>query len=330
MTKIGTIIDNKYELLTLIGEGGMSYVYLAMDIRLNKQWAVKEIKKIGEGSDRIVINSIIKETNLLKKLDHPMLPRIVDIINHNDSLYIVMDYIEGETLNVLLEKNGAQPEGEVIEWAKKLCDALLYLHSQNPPIIYRDMKPANIILKPDGNIKLIDFGIAREYKSGDISDTTALGTIGYAAPEQFGGQTDQRTDIYNLGATLYHLLTGISPCEPPYVLYPIRSVKPDLSLGIEGIILKCTQPDPRNRYRSCAELMYALEHYMYYHCERREKWYIQILKLLFKNRQKVNRHTENHIEKSDIRNARYMAKNIAEIHNDDTNHLTLKGPYRDE
>lgn len=329
MTKSGTIINNKYELLTLIGQGGMSYVYLAMDIKLNKKWAVKEIKKLGGVGDEIVINSIIQETNFLKKLDHPMLPRIVDILDDNDSLYVVMDYIEGETLNVLLEKEGAQPEGIVIEWAKKLCDVLLYLHSQNPPIIYRDMKPGNIILKPDGNIKLIDFGIAREYKNGSLGDTTVLGTIGYAAPEQCVGQTDPRTDIYNLGATLYHLLTGISPCEPPYVLYPVRRINTDLSSGIEDIVIKCTEPDPRNRYRSCSELLYDLENYMYYSCERRKKNFLNIIKIIFQDRRKEIKYTEKHIEKNNINNARYMAKNIVEMHKDDTNHLTLKGPYSD-
>ena len=110
----------------------------------------------------------------------------------------------------------------MIKWAKQLCDVLGYLHSQNPPIIYRDMKPANIMLKPDGNVVLIDFGTAREYKENNIEDTTCLGTMGYAAPEQFGGmgQTDARTDIYCLGATMYHLVTGMNPCEPPYEIRP--------------------------------------------------------------------------------------------------------------
>lgn len=148
-------------------------------------------------------------------------------------------------------------------YIKQLCDVLGYLHSQNPPIIYRDMKPANIMLKPDGNITLIDFGTAREFKEKNLADTTCLGTMGYAAPEQFGGmgQTDGRTDIYCLGATLYHLVTGKNPCEPPYEIRPIREINPSLSGGLERIILKCTQPNPANRYQNAAELMYALEHY---------------------------------------------------------------------
>ena len=138
-----------------------------------------------------------------------------------------------------------------------------YLHMQDPPIIYRDMKPANVMLQPNGHIKLIDFGIAREYKEQNVEDTVSLGTKGYAAPEQFGGkgQTDPRTDIYCLGVTLYHLVTGQNPCEPPYELYPIRHWKPELSAGLESIILKCTQMNPQDRYSSCAELLYALQHY---------------------------------------------------------------------
>lgn len=148
----------------------------------------------------------------------------------------------------------------------QICEALEYLHTRKPPIIYRDMKPANVMLKPDGNIKIIDFGIAREYKDQSLADTVSLGTKGYAAPEQFGGrgQTDARTDVYCLGVTLYHLLTGQNPCEPPYEIYPIRHWNPQLSAGLEAIIQKCTQLNPADRYQSCAELLYALHHYEEY------------------------------------------------------------------
>ena len=212
MAEIGSVIDGKYEILTEIGHGGMSVVYLAMDTHLNKQWAVKEIKKKGSGkNDEIVVNSLLAEANMMKRLDHPSLPRIVDIIDNGITIYVVMDYIEGESLDKILAEYGAQPEELVIGWAKQLCDALSYLHSQKPPIIYRDMKPANVMLKPEGNIKIIDFGIAREYKEQSLADTTVLGTKGYAPPEQYSGQTDARSDIYALGMTMHHLLTGIDP-----------------------------------------------------------------------------------------------------------------------
>lgn len=112
----------------------------------------------------MVVNSLLAEANMMKKLDHPALPRIVDIIDNGITIYVVMDYIEGESLDKVLNEYGAQPEEQVIAWAEQLCEALEYLHSQKPPIIYRDMKPANVMLKPEGNIKIIDFGIAREYK----------------------------------------------------------------------------------------------------------------------------------------------------------------------
>ncbi len=264
MAAIGSIIDHKYEILTEIGRGGMSVVYLAMDRRLNKQWAIKEIKTtVNNRDNEIIIQSLITEANLMKRLDHPTLPRIVDIIDEGHTIYVVMDYIEGKSLDKIIDENGAQPQDMVIEWAKELCDALGYLHSRKPAIIYRDMKPANIMLKPDGGLKLIDFGIAREYKEQNIADTVSLGTKGYAAPEQFGGrgQTDARTDIYCLGVTLYHMITGKSPAEPPYEIYPIRYWNPSFSSGLEKIIQKCTMLNPEDRYQSCEELMYALEHY---------------------------------------------------------------------
>lgn len=264
MAIAGDVIDGKYEILKLIGSGGMSKVYLAMDKRLNKQWAVKEItKRARDMNNEVVIQSAIAEANMIKKLDHPALPRIVDIIENGDMIFVIMDYIEGETLGSVLREQGAQSQELVIEWALQLCEVLDYLHTRVPAIIYRDMKPDNIMLKPDGNVKLIDFGIAREYKEHKSSDTIGLGTRGYAAPEQFGGQaqTDARTDIYCLGMTMHHLLTGKNPSEPPYETYPIRHWNPQLSTGLEAIVQKCINLNPDKRYQSCAELAYALYHY---------------------------------------------------------------------
>ncbi len=268
MTKEGTVLDGKYEILAEVGRGGMSIVYLARDKRLNKQWAVKEIKDDGKKSAKTLLKGLEREANILKNVDHPVLPRIVDIINQDGTIYVVMDYIEGDTIQDRLKKEGAQPQELVVEWGLQLASALDYLHNMNPPVIYRDMKPSNVMIKPEGGVKLIDFGTAKEYEIENNADTTALGTRGYAAPEQFGDSkgrgiynTDSRTDIYNLGATLYHIVTGKNPCEPPYEMKPIREWNPALSSGLEKIILKCTQPDPNDRYQDCAELMYALEHY---------------------------------------------------------------------
>ncbi|MCR4615403.1 MAG: serine/threonine protein kinase [Clostridiales bacterium] len=263
MLKIGSLIDGKYRVLSEIGHGGMSVVYMAINEKANKTWAIKEVRKDGIKDFEVVRQGLIVETEMLKRLSHPNLPSIVDVIESDDTFLIVMDYIEGNPLSQSLEEFGAQPQDYVIDWAKQLCDVLEYLHTRTPAIIYRDMKPANIMLKPDGNITLIDFGTAREFKEKNLADTTCLGTVGYAAPEQFGGmgQTDARTDIYCLGATLYHLVTGCNPCEPPYEILPIRSINPQLSSGLERIIIKCTQRNPDDRYQSCAELMYALDHY---------------------------------------------------------------------
>ena len=264
MTRIGSVVDGNYEVVSLIGEGGMSRVWLARDKRLNKFWAVKEFKRSEkDANNEIVRQSLIAEAGLMKKLDHPALPRIVSIVEEDETVYVVMDYVEGEALSKVLRRVGhAMPENDVIDWGIQLCDVLGYLHSCNPPVIYRDMKPGNIMLRDDGTVKLIDFGIAREYKENRSSDTQILGTRGYAAPEQFShkAQTDARTDIYSLGVTLYHLVTGISPSEETE-LRPIREVNPQLSEGLEHIIIKATQASPSRRYQTCEEMAYDLENH---------------------------------------------------------------------
>lgn len=279
MLENGTIVDGKYKILDKIGQGGMSVVYLAMNEKVNKQWAIKEVRKDVTDNFEVVRQGLITETNLLKKLKHPNLPSIIDIIDTDETFLIVMDFIEGVTLSVYLEDNGPQPQEKVIGWASQLCDVLSYLHSRENPIIFRDIKPGNVMLKPNGDIVLIDFGIAREYKNQNSTDTVYLGTQGYAAPEQFGGhgQTDARTDIYCLGATMYHLLTGHNPSEPPYEMYPIRHWNESLSSGLEDIILKCTQKNPDDRFQNCEELQYELTHYQELDKEYQKKERKQIL-----------------------------------------------------
>ncbi|MDE7323280.1 MAG: serine/threonine protein kinase [Lachnospiraceae bacterium] len=263
MLKIGTVIDGKYKILNEIGHGGMSNVYLAINEKANKPWAVKEVRKSVNRDFELLKQSLIMETDLLKKLKHPNLPSIIDVIDSDENFLIVMDYIEGNTLERLLAEEGAQPQEKVADWALQLCDVLDYLHTRPVPVIYRDMKPSNIMLKSDGSVVLIDFGTAREFKDKNVSDTIWLGTKGYAAPEQFGGmgQTDARTDIFCLGTTLYHLLTGHNPSEPPYELYPITRWNERLSTGLEQIIAKCTRKNPDDRYQTVRELRYDLVHY---------------------------------------------------------------------
>lgn len=262
--KIGTVIDGKYKILSRIGEGGMSTVYLAINEKANKTWAIKAVRSGTGLGEELVRERLTTETELLKRLCHPRLPAIVDVIDRGGKLLIVMDYIEGKSLQEVLDKDGPQHQEKVLAWGKELCEVLSYLHQQAPPIIYRDLKPSNIMLQPDGSLKLIDFGTAREIgDSCTRDDTICLGTPGYAAPEQWGGssQTDARTDIYCLGVVLYQLVTGRDPGKEPYGIYPIRRFRPELSAGLEEILEKCTRKDPKERFQSCQELIYALEHY---------------------------------------------------------------------
>ena len=272
MLEIGSVVDGKYKVLNVIGKGGMSVVYLAMNEKANKQWAIKEIMK--NDYENFDLNK--KEIEMMKKLKHPHLPGIADVIESEFSLLIVMDYIEGRTLEAVFKEQGAQDIELVLAWARQLCDVLRYLHTQTPPIIYRDIKPANVMLKPDGNVMLIDFGAAREFKPQNVKDTISLGTRGYAAPEQYGEeeQSDARTDIYCLGVMLFQLLTG----ESPYELRPIRDIKPELSSGLEMIIRKCTQVKKEDRYQTAAELLYAIEHYWEFDAEYRKKQKKQLVK----------------------------------------------------
>ena len=275
MLEIGSIVDEKYKVLNVLGKGGTSVVYLVMNEKVNKQWAIKEIVK----DDFRDFEIDKKEIAMMKKLKHSHLPSIVDVIEKESTLLIVMDYIEGRSLDDILMEQGAQPMEQVIVWAQQLCDVLKYLHSQNPPIIYRDMKPGNVMLKPDGKLMLIDFGAAREFKIQNMKDTISLGTRGYAAPEQYreNDQSDARTDLYCLGVMLFQLLTG----ESPHELCPIRTLKPELSSGLEKIILKCTQVKKEDRYQSAEELLYAIEHYWEYDEEYRKRKKQQLLKFMF-------------------------------------------------
>lgn len=254
MINIGTVVDDRYSIIKEIGRGGTSCVYLAVNTRLGSYRAIKEIRKGVFNADK-ADKILISESNILTKLDHPGLPKIIDIIDYNDSLLIVMDYIEGISLDKVVENYGAQSEVNVRKWAIQLCDVLDYLHNNlKNPIVYCDMKPANIILKPDGNVVLIDFGMAEPKNRKRLKES--YGTYGYAAPEQFDEEisVDERTDIYSLGVTMYNLLTGFDPCLPPYEIKPVRVVNSNLSEQIENIIFVCTKHRKENRYQSVRQL----------------------------------------------------------------------------
>ncbi|HEY8348497.1 MAG TPA: serine/threonine-protein kinase [Clostridia bacterium] len=248
----GDYFAEKYLIEGILGRGGMGTVYLAKNVKTGSHWAVKEINN-GQVTD----TGMPSEASLLARLDHPALPRLYDLVEQDGKLYMITDYIDGISLDRKLEAEGRIAEDTVIDWAIQLCMVLDYLHSIKPnPVIYRDIKPSNIMLTGSGMLKLIDFGTAREYKPQSDADTVYIGTRGYAAPEQFGtGQTSAVSDIYSLGVTLHHLVTGKSPVEPPFRLEPIRSYDPSLSLELEAVILKCTCESPSGRYQSAAELL---------------------------------------------------------------------------
>ena len=263
MLMTGELVGGRYKVLGEIGRGGMSVVYLAVNERANKMWAVKEVRPKAADNFEAVAQRLREETDLLKSLRQIHLPTVVDVIEEDDQFLVVMDYIEGNTLKDIIEESGPAQEEKVIEWAIQLCDVLGYLHTRVPPVIYRDMKPGNIILKPDGCLVLVDFGTARVFKESRPDDTICLGTVGFAAPEQFpgGGQTDERTDIFGLGTTMYYLAAGREPVISAGGVKPIRQIRPELSRGFEAVVMKCMRADPEARYQSSAELTYALEHY---------------------------------------------------------------------
>lgn len=247
------LFDGKYRILKTLGRGGTGSVFLAENVRLGTLWAIKEIhKRQGQAIH------FLSEPHVLKNLRHPALPRIFDIIENEDYLYLIQDYIEGTPLDELIRQNGAIPAGQLSEWAIALCDVYRYLHGQQPnPIIYRDMKPGNLIVDQQGAIKVIDFGIAREFKNDSPTDTVCLGTRGYAAPEQYGAsQTDARSDIYSLGVTLYHALTGKGPNDPPYELPALPETGNDAALN--RIINKAVKADPEQRFQNAAEMHHVL------------------------------------------------------------------------
>lgn len=260
---IPRVINGRYELLKLIGKGAITSVYLAMDKELNIPCAVKISKLSSVNNSDFARESVSKEAQTIRLFNHPAIPKVIDIVEAPQYIAIVQEYVQGETLNDIIENFSPQPVERVIDWAKQVCDILSYLHSFNPPYIHRDIKPSNLMLEPNGAIKLIDFGIMRAYNPNKTRDTCFLGTRGYAAPEQFAGcgQTDARTDIYCLGMTMYHLLTGLDPKKEGFFAVPLCQVNQKLPKGLEYIVEKCTQLDPVNRYQSCAELKNDLNNY---------------------------------------------------------------------
>lgn len=259
------VLGGRYEILKVIHSQGMSNVYLAMDDSLNKQWCLKEIRKSEAGRNMVEYYSLLQEANVMKVLNHPNIPRIVTIEEEGDSIFIVMDYVDGMSLKNYVIKYGKVDQDVVIGWSIKIVETLAYLHNRKVPIFYRDMKPENVMVQNDNNIKLLDFGISVLLDTPGKVIEQALGTKGYAAPEQSkrGNVCDLRSDIYSMGMTMYFLLTGINPgAVPRDKLREVKEIVPTTSTGINSIVNKCIQRDPNKRYQTCEELLYGLQNYM--------------------------------------------------------------------
>ena len=258
----GTILQGKYKFERVISMTGVSTVYMGRRLSDSVTIAIKHIDKTKD-SYKVVANALSSETEMMKKLRHPSIPQIYDSYEDDTSLDVIMEFLEGNTLdNVLKIHGGSIPHQKVVEYGIKIAEIMQYLHSMQPAIIYRDMKPSNVLLSNDGRIRLFDFGIARFYDKNKTKDTNLIGTRGYAAPEQFGGrQSDARTDIYGLGMTMYHLVTGDDPREITFEKKSIQDFNPQLPKGLDYIINKCTELNPDNRYQACIELIEDLKRY---------------------------------------------------------------------
>ena len=263
-----TLLAGRYRIVRLVGQGGFGAVYEATHDRLGYVVAIKEMSdaQLSPTEKVKAIQDFDQEAKLLVPLKHPNLPNVSDRFEDGGKAYLVMEFIEGKTLEKIQEDaNAPLDERMVMGWALQLCDVLGYLHTRPQPIIFRDMKPSNVMLTKDGQIKLIDFGIARNFKSTAQKDTQSLGSRGYAPLEQYGkGQTDARSDIYALGATLYDLLTHSTPTDAitrriqKVPLERPRQLNPRISPATENIVLKAMEEEPQQRFQSAQAMMQAI------------------------------------------------------------------------
>jgi len=257
-------LAGRYLILRKVGEGGMAAVYQATDTRTNDTVAIKEMSQDGLSPQEVKesLDAFRFEADTLMRLRHPNLPRVYAHFFEGARHYLVMEFIDGQTLEQrLVTAKGSIPEVEVMGWAEQLCSALTYLHTQRPPIIFRDLKPSNVMVTRAGKVKLIDFGIARVFAPGRTRDTQILGTPGFAPPEQYGkAQTDARADIYALGCALYQLLSNYDPATTPFALPPLNTRNPKVSPHIQLAIERATKLDRDQRFPSMAEFERALLH----------------------------------------------------------------------
>jgi serine/threonine protein kinase len=265
--KSGTVLQNKYQVERVLGSGGMGAVYLAYADNLKKNWALKEmIDLFSDKAERErALAQFGAEATILANLHHPNLPRVVDFFEESGRHYLVMDYIEGRTLRQILEEK-SPGASRAVEWAITIAETLHFLHSQNPPIIFRDLTPSNVMITADGGLRLIDFGISKLFTPMEATREGARGrgTPGFCAPEQYGtAGTDGRTDIYSLGALLYNLLTGVTPPDAVLRLSQNTSLGYDnlLDGALMKIISKALSLNKEARFQNALEMRDALIDY---------------------------------------------------------------------
>lgn len=258
----GTTLKGRYRIVRLVAGGGMAWVYEVEETHPDggrRTWAMKELRADGDDTHTLEEGRRLfeQEANILVRLDHPNLPRVSAFFEERGRVYLVMEFIQGCSLEKRLEQaNAPILEGQVVDWAIQICEVLTYLHTRPQPIIFRDLKPSNVMVTPEGRVKLIDFGIARTYKLGKRKDTITMGSENYAAPEQWGkAQTDARADIYSLGATMYHLLANVPPLPTfvPTPRVPIGQYNPAVTERTVAFVDKCMATDREQRYASAEE-----------------------------------------------------------------------------
>ncbi|UCG23405.1 MAG: serine/threonine protein kinase [Chloroflexota bacterium] len=254
--------EGHYRIVDILGQGGTATVYLAADTRLgDRRVAIKEMDPAAISPDDPdwAVTAFRQEAEVLARLSHRSIARVTDFFEERGYWYLVMEYVPGETLEAAIHRVNRFSEEQVLAWAGQLADMLAYLHGQDPPIIFRDLKPSNVMVQVDGKLKLIDFGIARIFKPEKQEDTVKLGTRGYAAPEQYGqSQTDPRSDVYSLGVLLHQLLTGYDPTTSPMHLPPVQQLRPDVSASVAAAIDQALQMDPDARFNTVLAFAAAL------------------------------------------------------------------------
>ncbi|MCE1246874.1 MAG: serine/threonine protein kinase [Firmicutes bacterium] len=258
MLKAGDVVEKRYRVLSLLDEGGMSRVYMVYDLRLDNRWILKELSFPWDDAEAKKLEQhFIEEARICARLSHPGVARVVDYFTSGGVHYLVEEYAEGDTLRKLIDAGKISWEKTSII-ALKILDVLQYVHDQK--IVYRDLKPENVIIQTGNNIKIIDFGIAREFKKGKDKDTVIMGTPGFAAPEQYGtAQTDFRTDIYSLGALMHNMITGEDPRKHPFIFDSPSALGIKIPAGIEAIIMKALSLKTDARFATAREMRLELK-----------------------------------------------------------------------